>query len=69
MLSKPNLKAVTIARQHLNTGNPGGFARAISALHRVSNTRQQVALDEVIAETGTANLFTRRNGALIAAEG
>lgn len=66
-LTKANAAAVARARQHLTNGNPGAFARAVSSLHRASILRQQAALDAVIAETGTTHLFTRRNGALIAA--
>ncbi|MFP5512444.1 MAG: hypothetical protein ACLGJC_05115, partial [Alphaproteobacteria bacterium] len=68
MLSKPNERAVALARQHLDGGNPGGFARAIAAAHRASDLKQQKALDAVIAETETEHLFGRRNGALVAIE-
>jgi hypothetical protein len=67
MLSKPNKRAVALARSHLEAGDPGAFARTISAAHRADNLAQQKALDAVIRETNTAHLFTRRNGALIAA--
>ena len=68
MLSKPNERAVALARQHLDGGNPGGFARAIAAAHRSSNLKQQQAIEAVIRETGTEHLFRRRNGALVAVE-
>lgn len=68
MLSKPNERAVALARQHLDGDNPGAFARAIAAAHRGSNLKQQQALDAVIRDTGTEHLFARRNGALVAVE-
>lgn len=68
MLSKANARAVALARQHLDAGNPGAFARTIAAAHRASKLDQQKALDAVIDETGSGHLFRRRNGALVAVE-
>ena len=43
-LSKSVQKAVATARLHLRTGNPGAYARAMSAEHRCASLRQQLAI-------------------------
>lgn len=64
-------KAVDMARQHLRTGNPGGYARLLAGQHRASTTRQQEAIEAVIAADACQRLFIRHpvNGCLVAREG
>ena len=64
-------KAVDMARLHLRTGNPGAYARSLSAEHRAGSARQQRAVEAIIAADATSHLFTRHpaNGCLLAQEG
>ena len=70
-LSKSTAQAVDIARLHLRTGNPGAYARSLAGEHRATNTRQQRAIEAVIASDACERLFTRHasNGCLLAREG
>lgn len=70
-LSIVAIKAVDMARQHLRTGKPGAYARLLAGQHRASTTRQQEAIEAVIAADACQRLFTRHatNGCLIAQEG
>ena len=70
-LSKRVARAVDMARLHLRTGNPGAYARSLAGEHRASNTRQQRAIEAVIAADACERLFTRHpgNGCLLAREG
>lgn len=63
--------AVDMARQHLRTGNSGAYARLLANQHRTSSTRQQEAIEAVIAADTCQRLFARHavNGCLIAREG
>jgi hypothetical protein len=69
-LSKSTARAVDMARLHLRTGNPGAYARSLSAEHRAGNNRQQRAIEMVIASDGLERLFVRHpaNGCLLAKE-
>lgn len=62
---------VDMARQHLRTGNPVAYARLLASQHRASSTRQQEAIEAVIAADACQRLFARHavNGCLIAREG
>ncbi len=64
-------KTVDMARQHLRTGNAGAYARLLAGQHRASTTRQQEAIEAVIAADACQRLFTRHaiNGCLVAREG
>lgn len=70
-LSKSVARAVESARLHLRHGNPGAYARALSGEHRAANSRQQRAIEAVIASDGQQRLFIRHaaNGCLLAVEG
>lgn len=70
-LSLVATKAVDMARQHLRTGNPSAYARLLAGQHRASTTRQQEAIEAVIAADACQRLFTRHatNGCLVAREG
>lgn len=68
MLSASNLKAVQRARE-LRGADPGYYARSLAAIQRSGSTRQQAAIEAVIAADGTEALFERSNGCLIAAKG
>lgn len=70
-LSRPIARAVDTARLHLRAGNPGAYARALSAEHRAANSRQQRAIEAVIASDGQDRLFARHstNGCLLSREG
>ncbi len=70
-LSLVATKTVDMARQHLRTGNPGAYARLLAGQHRASTTRQQEAIEAVIAADACQRLFTRHaaNGCLVAREG
>jgi hypothetical protein len=69
-LSKSTSRAVDTARLHLRPGNPGAYARTIASEHRAANTRQQRAIEAVIASDGQERLFVRHlaNGCLLAKE-
>lgn len=64
-------KTVDMARQHLRTGNPGAYARLLAGRHRASTSRQQEAIEAVIAADACQRLFARHatNGCLVAREG
>lgn len=64
-------KTVDMARQHLRTGNPAAYARLLAGQHRASTTRQQEAIEAVIAADACQRLFARHatNGCLVAREG
>lgn len=70
-MSKSTYRAVEMARLHLRHGNPAAYARALAGEHRAANTRQQRAIEAIIAADGMMRLFTRHpvNGCLIAQEG
>lgn len=70
-MSKSVALAIETARLHLRYGNPGGYARCLSAEHRAQTNRQQRAIEAVIAADATSYLFTRHatNGCLLAREG
>ena len=70
-LTKVTATAVDMARQHLRTGNPGAYARSLAGEHRAATTRQQLAIEAVIAADGMSRLFTRHagNGCLLAVGG
>lgn len=70
-LSKTTARAVDMARLHLRGRNPGAYARALAGEHRAANTRQQRAIEAVIASDACERLFTRHpsNGCLMAREG
>lgn len=70
-LSKTTARAVYMARLHLCGRNPGAYARALAGEHRAANTRQQRAIEAVIASDACERLFTRHpaNGCLLAREG
>jgi len=70
-LSKTTARAVDIALMHLRDRNPGAYARALAGEHRAANTRQQRAIQAVIASEACERLFTRHpaNGCLMAREG
>ena len=70
-LSKSTARAVDMARLHLRDRNPGAYARALAGEHRAANTRQQRAIEAVIASDASERLFTRHpsNGCLMAREG
>jgi hypothetical protein len=70
-LSKTTARAVDLARLHLRDRNPGAYARALADEHRAGNTRQQRAIEAVIASDACERLFTRHpaNGCLMAREG
>lgn len=70
-MSKSVCLAIETARLHLRYGNPGGYARCLSAEHRAQTGRQQRAIEAVIAADATAHLFTRHatNGCLLSREG
>ncbi|WP_426256846.1 hypothetical protein [Sphingomonas sp. DC2300-3] len=70
-LSKTTTRAVDMARLHLRTGNPGAYARSLAGEHRATNSRQQRAIEAVIAADACERLFTRHpaNGCLLAREG
>jgi len=70
-LSKNTARAVDMARLHLRGRNPGAYARALAGEHRAANTRQQRAIEAVIASDACERLFTRHpaNGCLMAREG
>jgi hypothetical protein len=63
-------KAIDLARLHLRTGNPGAYARSLAGEHRAQSSRQQRAIEMVIASDGQERLFTRHpaNGCLLAKE-
>jgi hypothetical protein len=63
--------AIDLARLHLRTGNPGAYARSLAGEHRAQSSRQQRAIEMVIASDGQERLFTRHpaNGCLLAKEG
>jgi hypothetical protein len=69
-LNRVTARAVDIARLHLRGGNPGAYARALAGEHRSANTRQQQAIEAVIASDGLERLFVRHpaNGCLLAKE-
>lgn len=70
-LSKTTARAVDMARLHLRAGNPGAYARSLAGEHRATNSRQQRAIEAVIAADACERLFTRHpaNGCLLAREG
>lgn len=70
-MSKSTARAVETARLHLRYGNPGAYARSLAGEHRSQNSRQQRAIEAVIAADATGYLFTRHatNGCLLAREG
>ena len=70
-ISKSTARAVELARRHLRTGNPGAYARSLAGEHRATNSRQQRAIEAVIAADACERLFTRHpaNGCLLAQEG
>lgn len=70
-LSKSTARSVDMARLHLRDRNPGAYARAFASEHRSTNTRQQRAIEAVIASDACERLFTRHlsNGCLMAREG
>ena len=70
-MNKSTAHAVDMARLHLRTGNPGAYARSLAGEHRASNTRQQRAIEAVIAADACERLFIRHpaNGCLLAREG
>jgi hypothetical protein len=70
-LSKTTTRAVDLARLHLRAGNPGAYARSLAGEHRATNSRQQRAIEAVIAADACERLFTRHpaNGCLLAREG
>ena len=70
-ISNSVAKAVDMARLHLRTGNPGAYARSLSAEHRAGSVRQQRAVEAIIAADATTHLLTRHpaNGCLLAREG
>lgn len=70
-LSKTTARAVDMARLHLRDRNPGAYARALAGEHRATNSRQQRAIEAVIASDACERLFTRHpsNGCLMAREG
>lgn len=70
-LSRNTARAVDMARLHLRDRNPGAYARALAGEHRAANTRQQRAIEAVIASDACERLFTRHpsNGCLMAREG
>ncbi len=70
-LSRATAHAVDMARLHLRTGNPGAYARTLAGEHRSTNSRQQRAIEAVIASDARDHLFTRHpiNGCLLAREG
>lgn len=70
-LSKTTARAVDMARLHLRNRNPGAYARTLAGEHRATNTRQQRAIEAVIAADACGRLFTRHpsNGCLMAREG
>lgn len=63
-------KAIDLARLYLRTGNPGAYARSLAGEHRAQTSRQQRAIEMVIASDGQERLFTRHpaNGCLLAKE-
>ena len=69
-LTKTTTHAVEMARLHLRNGNPGGYARTLAGEHRATSTRQQTAIEAVIASDGLERLFVRHvaNGCLLAKE-
>lgn len=70
-LSKSTARAVELARQHLRIGNAGAYARGLAGEHRAANSRQQHAIEAIIAADAMGGLFTRHpgNGCLLAREG
>jgi hypothetical protein len=70
-LSQTTARAVDMARLHLRGRNPGAYAHALAGEHRATNTRQQRAIEAVIASDACERLFTRHpaNGCLMAREG
>ncbi len=70
-LNKSTARAVDTARLHLCDRNPGAYARALAGEHRAANTRQQRAIEAVIASDACERLFIRHpsNGCLMAREG
>lgn len=70
-LSKTTARAVDMARLHLRDRNHGAYARALAGEHRAANTRQQRAIEAVIASDACERLFIRHpsNGCLMAREG
>lgn len=70
-LTKMTTRAVDMARLHLRGGNSGAYARGLAGEHRASNTRQQRAIEAVIASDGCEHLFSKHpaNGCLMAREG
>lgn len=70
-MSKSVALAIETARLHLRYGNPGGYARCLSAEHRAQTSRQQRAIEAVIAADATSYLFMRHatNGCLLSREG
>lgn len=70
-LTNVTTNTVDMARQHLRTGNPRAYARLLAGQHRASTTRQQEAIEAVIAADACQRLFARHavNGCLIAREG
>jgi hypothetical protein len=69
-LNTSTARAVDLARLHLRTGNPGAYARSLAGEHRVTNSRQQRAIEAVIAADACERLFIRHpaNGCLMAQE-
>ena len=70
-LNKSTSRALDMARLHLRTATPGAYARSLAGGHRSANTRQQRAIEAVIASDACERLFTRHpgNGCLLAREG
>ncbi|WP_125944091.1 hypothetical protein [Sphingomonas sp. ABOLG] len=70
-MSNSTAQAVDMARLHLRSGNPRGYARALAGEHRASSKRQQFAIEAVIAADACERLFTRHpgHGCLMAREG
>ncbi len=70
-LSQTTSRAVDMARLHLRDRNPGAYARGLAGEHCAANTRQQRAIEAVIASDACERLFTRHpaNGCLMAREG
>ena len=65
-LSKSTTKAAEMARLHLRTGNPGAYARVMSAEHRCASARQQAAIEDAIEQDRAGQYFTMVNGCLLA---
>jgi hypothetical protein len=69
-LNQITARAVDRARVHLRGGKPAAYARTLASEHRVTNLREQQAIEAVIASDGQERLFARHpaHGCLLAKE-